>query len=220
MQVRSIISFLALSVLVISCGSKKTKEVEEGKIRPVAYSEGDTLELDPYPPSLSSWLDFFHNKFPDFKNGNFGASGVVLHLEQMPPADGTSGSTPTPYDRIAYNPDSSSYISIFGSTQGDIDQSVTLWKKGPSDRGHVIMNNGPNVTVETADWLANDVFILSRTTVDVKKGTWSPEIYLFSLNDSTFTNFTWTRTVPVDSVIGAADVFLLDSLKSLKKISH
>jgi hypothetical protein len=35
-----------------------------------------------------------------------------------------------------------------------------------------------------------------------------PEIYLFSLKDSTFTNFVWTRTVPMDSLTGRGDDFI------------
>lgn len=97
MPVQRIISILAISILFMSC-KNKTKEVEEGRIRPVAYSEGDTLELDPYPENLASWLAFYGGRFHDFRNGAFLASGVVLHWDSL---------TSSPLQDI---PDSSGYI--------------------------------------------------------------------------------------------------------------
>lgn len=215
-----IMIMLSISIMVFaSCGNKGPQVMEEGRIRPAAYSEGDTLELDPYPTNLAAWMNFFQKKFPHFRNGEFKASGVVLHLDSLPNAGSISDATPDPHEMVVENPDSTWRISIFGGMNGDIDQSVVLWRSRTSDPGKVVMLNGPGTTVESADWLARDVFILSRSTVDIRKGLWTPEVYLFSLNDSTFTNFTWTRSVPVDSVIGAADEFLehMKSGNTLKK---
>lgn len=219
MPLRRTIFFLALTCTTFACGSGKNGSVEEGKIRPVAYSEGDTLELDPYPPNLSLWLAFHGKKLPGFLNGTFRASGVVLHIDSLK-------TVPDPTKHVginsllSWNPDSSMYINIFGNgwtiyppmnalheNTGDIDQEVVLGRSGAREQRSVMLC-GPGETVETADWLGKDVFILSRTTTDVRKNSWAPEIYLFSLKDSTFTNFIWTRTVPIDSLTGRGDDFI------------
>ena len=205
---------LMLSVILIldACRCNRGHGIDEGRIRPVAYGEGDTLELDPYPDDLSEWLAFYQRRLPGFRNGNFRSSGVVLHLDSLVYA--TSNAMGSGRRDLAWNPDSSFFIDINGNRGGDIDQEVILTRSDPLFNW-LLMFNGPGVSVETADWLGKDVFILSRTTVDEKKGIWVPELYLFSLKDSTFTNFVWTRGVPVDSVQGAGDEFL-DTLMAKK----
>lgn len=85
-----------------------------------------------------------------------------------------------------------------------MDQEVSLGGPGPGTR-KILLNNGPSVSVESADWLASDVFLLTQVTTDERQKQWSPEIYLFSLKDSTFTNFTWTRKIPQDSLSGLGE---------------
>ncbi len=202
MPVRRTISMLTLILLTVSCGTHGAKEAEEGKIRPVAYSEGDTLELETYPPNLATWMAFYHDRFPDFRNGTFHASGVVLHLDSLP-----ASTSPEPPDSVrhgfAWSKDGRYYVDI--REAGDIDQEVVLGRADVRDR-RLIMFNGPGDVVETADWLGNDVFVLSRATSDEKQ-EWTPSIYLFSLKDSTFTDFRWVRSIPVERVMGLGDEF-------------
>jgi hypothetical protein len=198
--------------LLCACTGGKEQGEETGKRMPAAYSEGDTLELDPFPKNLQEWMTFYGSHFPGFRNGNFKASGIVLHFDSLPlsqtPPPGPDFRPFLPYaedglhyiDLLSYNTSLSRDSSgMLTASTGDPDQEVVLGDE-KSGRRYQLLYNGPGQSVESADWLGNDEFLLTLLHTDEKQGAWIPEIRLYSRKDSTFTHFLWTRTIPSDSL--------------------
>jgi hypothetical protein len=63
------------------------------------------------------------------------------------------------------------------------------------------MYYGPSQAVEAAAWVNNYDFILGIMSLNDSSTAWIPEIYLFNLKDSTFTNFRLGKTIKVDSLV-------------------
>jgi len=207
------LTILVMVLLLQSCGGDRNVEPLPGRTMPVAYAEGDTLELDPYPPNLSEWMAYYSEQFPGFVNGQFRCSGGTLHMDSLRIAESpVPGPQFRPY--LSFNPDSSAYIDFLSYNTdlaqdtpmkslaqgtGDPDQEVVLGEPATGKRWQ-LMYNGPGSSVEAADWLGKDEFLLALVRTDEKKGDWTPEVYLFSRKDSTFTNFTWSRSISTDSL--------------------
>jgi hypothetical protein len=78
------------------------------------------------------------------------------------------------------------------------------------------MFNGPQTSVETAAWLTNDAFLLGLIQSDETQNTLTPEIMLFNLKDSTFTNFRLNKSIPNERQAMAEGDFM-SSWLTLKK---
>jgi hypothetical protein len=139
------------------------------------------------------------------------ASGVVIHLDPMDTTNFPGFSFPD--TMMAWSPDRSRFLDLWsynhimdtmqdGSiriTGGGPEQIVAL---GDLQRGqrHVLMFNGTGQIAESADWLDNETFVIGLMLVDETTGERTPDIMLFSLKDSTFTDFRYQRAISGDSL--------------------
>ncbi|WP_336514281.1 hypothetical protein [Pollutibacter soli] len=214
-------AFITVSVFIFSCKSRNeddeyNKEKEDPTLSS-AYEENDTLAIKTLPPNLSSWINYYQQFDSAFQLINFKASGVVLHMEEM---NNSSGVTNESVFKVvtAYSPDSTKLIDFWSYLRniepdengnqvmrgGGPDQEVIIAdKKHNSSRQ--LMYNGTQQVVETADWLDNNSFVLGLVNTNETGQIWIPEIYLFNLHDSTFTNFRLNHEIKSDSILLDAD---------------
>ena len=89
-------------------------------------------------------------------------------------------------------------------TGGGPDQEVILADR-IKYRFKQLMYNGTQQVVETADWVDNSTFILGLVNSNETGLIWIPEIFLFNLQDSTFTNFRLNHEIRSDSLLNDAD---------------
>ena len=210
-NVSSLLWLLLLTLVLISCGRKDTSANEEEPtvLVPGHYKENDSLEISPLPENLATWFKYYKQLDTTFRPGNFLASGVSIHLDSLENA--TTGDLSLMedfYPLFAISPDSSQIIDFWSYNQlieknksgelivigGDPDQEVVWINKNTGSKKQ-LMYNGPQQIVETADWITNQSFVLSLINIDEKNTLWVPEIYLFNLTDTTFTNFRYNQTI-------------------------
>ena len=82
---------------------------------------------------------------------------------------------------------------------GDPDQEV-VWINKRIGAKKQLMYNGPQQIVETADWISDQAFMLGMINIDESNTSWNPEILLFNLTDTTFTNFRLQKNLPSDKL--------------------
>lgn len=212
-----ILGLLAWFIFLPSCG-RKDQSAESDLIKagqPENYNENDTLAIHPLPVNLALWIQYYQQTDTSFRLQNFLASGVKLHMNEM--EDATTGDLSLMenfYPLFSYSPDSSQIIDFWSYNQlietnpsgerfvigGDPDQEV-VWIDKTTGTKKQIMYNGPQQFVETADWLNNEAFVLGMMNIDESNKNWSPEIMLFNLKDSTFTNFRFHKTMQADKMV-------------------
>jgi hypothetical protein len=61
------------------------------------------------------------------------------------------------------------------------------------------MFNGPNDLAECADWIGPSALLIGVSHKNTTNDTINAEIFMFQLNDSTYTNFSLNHTVYLDS---------------------
>lgn len=208
-------------IFISSCKNRNEEEIynkeKEDPTLTTAYEENDTLALKVLPQNLDSWINYYHQFDQGFQLINFKASGVVLHMEEM---NNSSGVTDETVFKIvtSYSPDSTRLIDFWSYLRniepdengnpvmrgGGPDQEVIIADKKKNSFKQ-LMYNGTQQVVETADWLDNNSFVLGVVNTNETGQIWIPEIYLFNLHDSTFTNFRLNHDIKSDSVLTDAD---------------
>lgn len=200
---------------LISCGSGKEEPDPDKVAQPSLYLENDSFPAARMPDEISFWIGYYASLDTSVRPGNFRASGVVLHLGPLEEAaSGDFQLLNDFYPLMAFSPDSSrvidwiSYNHLIDTNRdgskklagGEADQQVDLRvpAKGIASQ---LMFNGPMTSVESGAWLTNDAFMLGLIQVDENNKTFTPELMLFNLRDSTFTNFRLNRALP-DSLTG------------------
>jgi hypothetical protein len=201
-----------------SCNRKDSISEDEEMIsagKPENYQENDTLSLKPLPENMLLWINYYQQFDTAFNLQNFKASGVTVHLDSM--EDATTGDLSLMenfFPIFSFSTDSSQIIDFWSYNQlieinksgermvigGDPDQEV-VWINQKTGKKKQIMYNGPLQIVETADWINDQSFILGLINIDETNTNWTPEILLFNLSDSTFTNFRLQKNLPTDKLV-------------------
>jgi hypothetical protein len=211
------ILYVSMLVLVWCCKTKDENadqpiSVEEDKL--MSWKETDTIHLPTIPEGLASWITYYQKSDPAFSLGHFKASGVVLHFDGLP--DAISKGDERSFEKyFQYAPDSASYIDMFSYdhfmdkgmlTDGEADQQVVLGsgKKGIRKQ---LMFNGPSQSVDFADWLSNNSFIIGTTAVSEDGKSMNAQLMIFRLTDSSFTNFDLDHRIPMNSLVPAPQGF-------------
>jgi hypothetical protein len=212
MHVKSIIIVMA-SVFVCLLHACKTKhgQMEDALSSPDHYEEGDTLRVDAaLAPGLLSWIEYHRMSDTGLRMSAMPASGVIIHLDPMDTLGMTWKNYPDTL--MAWSPDRSRFIDIWSYnhvmdtmrdgrlriTGGGPEQIVALNDLRRGQR-HVLMFNGTGQYAESADWLDDQSFVICLMLVDETTGERTPDIMLFNLNDSLFTDFRYVRAIPGDS---------------------
>ncbi|MGL6267005.1 MAG: hypothetical protein ACRC2O_03740 [Chitinophagaceae bacterium] len=224
LKTRGIPIFLVCALMIVSCNRKDTSSAEEELIsagRPENYQENDTLKLNPLPENIAIWINYYQQFDTAFNRQNFKASGVTVHLDSM--EDATTGDLllmENFFPLFSYSPDSSQIIDFWSYNQlieinkagehlvigGDPDQEV-VWINKKTGAKKQIMYNGPLQIVETADWINDQSFIIGMINIDETNTSWTPEILLFNLSDTTFTNFRLQKSLPAEKLVIAGANF-------------
>ncbi len=207
---------LVFILFAISCRNRDAEGSSGEPVRSTqtsAFEEDDILGIKPLPPNISEWMDYYASVDTAFAIHNFKASGVTIHLDSLPNA--ISNANEADYrPLLAYSPDSTRYIDYLSYNQllekdargqwyvsaGDPDQEVRLVDK-KRNLLKQLMFYGPSQAVEAAAWLNNNDFVLGIMSLNDSSTAWIPEIYLFNLKDSTFTNFRSAKYIRVDSLV-------------------
>lgn len=233
MRSARIIYALTLLLLVASCGRRDKVDEADRTDRgdaasPFSYEEGDTLRLQPgQTPNLTQWMRFHSKADSAWKTSRFLASGVNIHIDSM------DGAPPLSEDRmkafgplLSWSPDGSRCIDLWsynrlmesgsdGRTSmvgGGPDQMVAI-SDSSGGRRLQVMFNGPMQLAETADWISPDAFLLGMVNIDESEGTFVPEILLFNLADTVYTNFRYPDTLSLDRLPGGEGGFVAYWLK-------
>ncbi len=215
-----------------SCGNKDnaTNDALEEAAQTAGFQDGDSFPETLLPEEFRFWIDYYKKLDTSVTLSNFKASGVALHfgpLEEATQGDFTLQENF--YPLMAFSPDSSlvidwiSYNHFVETTPdggkkligGEADQEVALLVPGKSI-ARQLMFNGPQTSVETAAWLTNDAFLLGLIQSDESQNAFTPEIMLFNLKDSTFTNFRLNKSIPNERQ-AMADGDFTSSWLTLKK---
>jgi hypothetical protein len=218
-----VILMLCLASCRQSNGESNGKDESPSAYSPFSYEEGDTLRLLPgQAPNLEEWMRFYARTDSAWSISRFPCSGVNIHIDSMEAA-------PTlPMKRMqafaplmAWSRDSSLYIDLWSYNRlievgtdgkpnligGGPDQMVALSDRSGQSRRQV-MFNGPMQVAESADWISADAFLLGMLNLDETSGTASPEIFLFNLSDSVYTNFRYARSMDLGRLPGGGNGFL------------
>lgn len=218
---------LALILCIVSCRQRNAAVQGEDDLpsaaSPFSYEEGDTLRLlKGQAPNLEEWLRFHSEADSGWILSRFQASGVNIHIDSMDPAPPLTQERMMDFaPLLAWSPDSSRSIDLWSYNRlmekgtdgrpfllgGGPDQMVALSDRSGTLRRQ-LMFNGPMQVAETADWLSPDAFLLGMLNLDEKEGTFVPEIMLFDLADSVFTNFRYPGTMPLDRLPGGDKGFV------------
>lgn len=203
----------SLIFLLLACGQKSDKNTAaETSVIPDRYAEGDTLLLlADMAPGLNAWINYHQGSDTGLRIASIPASGVVIHMDPLDTIN-ISG-TRFPDTLMAWSPDRSRYIDIWSYnhvvdtmkdgrlriTGGGPEQMVVLGDQR-SGRRHILMFNGTGQFAESADWLDDQTFVIGMMLVDEATGERTPDIMLFSLKDSVFTDFRYVRTISGDNL--------------------
>ena len=204
-----IVYSIFLMIFLLNCKNKESSKINIDNIDSVsltAIEDTDTLVLKKIPEQLNQWLKFYQQFDPNFALNQFIASGVALHIEDLPNAI-SKGNESDMSDFYRYSPDSSKYVDLVSYNyfrvmnkvfDGEIDQQVVLFDKFKKLKKQ-LMFNGPNDLAECADWIGPTAFLIGVTHKNSTNDTINAEIFMFQLNDSTYTNFSLNHAVYLDS---------------------
>ena len=203
-------------VAIINACNNRGNETQWEETRDPAitnsYEQNDTLAIDVIPENIKLWIDFYHNIDSGFRNGNLKASGVVLHMNDMPEASVKTNESAFG-DLLAYSPDKTKIVDLWSFMQsietdekgnrvlvgGSPDQEVILVDKRENTYRQ-LMYNGTQQIAEAADWLDNNAFLIAMLNTNETGSVLIPELFLFNLQDSTFTNFRPDHEIKTDSL--------------------
>ena len=198
-----------LLIFLLNCKNKEGSKINIDNIDSVSLTsieDTDTLVLKKIPEQINQWLKYYQQFDSNFTISQFVASGVALHIEDLPDAI-SKGNENEMADFFRYSPDSSKYVDLVSYNyfrvktklfDGEIDQQVVLFDKFKKLKKQ-LMFNGPNDLAESADWIGPTAFIIGVTHKNITNDTINAEIFMFQLNDSTYTNFNLNHTVYLDS---------------------
>ena len=190
---------------------------------PLSYREGDTLRLDPgEAPNLAAWFDFYSKADPGWRSSGFTASGGNIHSDSFDLAPDISTERMKAFaPLLSWSPDSSLCLDLWSYNrlvESDADGRPVLAGGGPDQmvvlsdasglRRRQVLFNGPMQVTETADWVTKDAFVMGMLNIDESAGLVTPEILLFNLSDTLYTNFRYARPIPVDSLPAGDNGFL------------
>jgi hypothetical protein len=206
-------AFVLMLTALAACGGKKTRTTDpETSVMPDRYEEGGVLRIqEDRAPGLFDWISYHRRSDTAISLASMPASGVVIHMD---PLD-TMSSAPVlcPDTLLAWSPDRSRYIDLWSYNHiidttpegrirmigGGPEQMVVIGER-ISGRRWSLMFNGTGQYAESADWLDPNTFVIGMMLVNESSGERTPEIMLFSLADSTFTDFRYVRAIPSDSL--------------------
>lgn len=204
----------AFIFLLLSACKGKIDQVDDThpSLNPDRYQEGDTLNFQAsQAPTLFDWINYHRRSDSGLKIASMPASGVVIHLDPMDTTNFSAFNFPDTL--MAWSPDRSRFLDIWSYnhvmdtvkdgririTGGGPEQIVALGDLRSGQR-YVLMFNGTGQVAESADWLDNQTFLIGVMLVDEATGERTPDIMLFSLKDSMFTDFRYKRAIPGDSL--------------------
>lgn len=191
------------------------------------YPEGAIFPAAQLPKALGDWLSYYQAIDSSVRLERFPGSGVALHFGPLEPAAaGDLGLKKAFYPLMAFSPDSSRALDwmsyghqwttdekgVVHLTGGDTDQEVDLLEPARG-RAHQLLFNGPESLVESAGWLGNQAFMLGTIQADPERQSFIPEILLFNLKDSTFTNFRLNHSLPDSLLVKAGNSYTRHWLK-------
>jgi hypothetical protein len=228
-----------LSILMIVCilffsscyNNKKSDQITQ--IEFDNLTENDTISLKNIPINLSTWLNFYSKKDPEFKLSNFKASGVILHMLDMKKIDTLTNSQRKFEALFEFSPNKKRYIDIWTYGQVDLPDSVwnsriTLYRQllnGEPDQQVVlgemggsryeIMYNGPANLTEIIDWINDDQFLISLTSNEQDKQI--VELFVFDIKQKIFTNFRLNHSLNVSDQQNAYLEFWIQETDKLIK---
>jgi len=216
MLVKAIHNVIILTIVVFllpACKGKKDQATEtDAFYHPANYQEGDTVSFEAsQAPALFDWINYHRRSDSGLNIASMPASGVVIHLDPMDTTNFPGFSFPD--TMMAWSPDRSRFLDLWsfnhimdtmqdGSiriTGGGPEQIVALVDLHRGQR-HVLMFNGTGQIAESADWLDNQTFVIGMMLLDEATGERTPDIMLFSLKDSMFTDFRYKRAIASDSL--------------------
>lgn len=195
--------------LLMNCRNRNENQVNFENIDTISLTsieETDTLTLKVMPDQLGKWLNYYRQFDTGFNLNAFIASGVALHIDDLPNAI-IHGNEKSMADLFQYSPDSTKYVDLISYNYtrekntlfpGEIDQQVVLADKSRKLYKQ-LMFNGPEDLAECADWIGPTALLLGVTHKNPIGDTLTAEIFMFQLNDSTYTNFRLNHTVVLDA---------------------
>ena len=201
------------AVILSSCNGRVDQHAATGtSFNPDRFNEGDTLSLDPRQDlSLTAWISYHRLSDSGLNLTSMPASGVIIHLDPMDTINIPLSSFPDTV--MAWSPDRSRYLDIWSYnhildtlrdgrirlTGGGPEQIVALGDLRSGQR-HILMFNGTGQIAESVDWLDDQTFVIGMMLFDEATGERTPDIMLFSLKDSVFTDFRYLRAISGDSL--------------------
>jgi hypothetical protein len=231
---KTLLTLLLASCILWSCGRRNGESGDEQKEyekpgSPFTYEEGDTLRAGVHPPlNLQAWFAHYARMDSAFRNAGFRASGVRIHIDSFETVNSPETAQTTQIaPLLSPSPDSTQLLDIWSYNRlvetdsrgrkavvgGGPDQQV-IWIDTRSGKRRQILFNGSNQAVETADWLDDRSFVLGMMNIDEPLGQWTPEILLFNLDDSAYTNFRYPKPLAIDSLPRAGRDFITTWLES------
>lgn len=224
---KQLVIYCTLLLLLWSCRNKDRQAEPvaiEDEEELMAWEENDTLRLSSIPMGLDSWLGYYHSLDTGFRLANFKASGVVLHFNELDDPE-TRGDEDTMKEYFIFSLDSSRYLDLFSYdhfinngelVEGEADQQVTIADPGRGKKKQLLFV-GPSQSADFADWLTNDVFMLGITSRSEDGKRLDAQLLVFSLPDSTFTNFNLDHSLPIDRLMAGPRGFTGPYLDKLRK---
>lgn len=186
---------ICIALFSIHCGSKEDESsVSADNI--LLYDMGDTLAQQHIPSSIQNWFTYYKQIDKGFTLGNFKASGVNLHIADLPKA--ISKGNEAAFNAIHfYSTDKKKYLDLFSYNYmldkgkyvaGEIDQQVVLVDQQNGSKKQ-LMYYGPTQWAEAAGWLNDHSFLLAVSSKTDDDKHIRSELFLFNLTDSLYTNF-------------------------------
>jgi hypothetical protein len=199
------IGFFILMLFLLNCRGKNENQINVENIDTISLTsieEKDTLTLKIMPDQMGKWLQYYQQFDTAFKISAFIASGVALHIDDLPDAI-INGNEKEMADLFHYSSDSTKYVDLISYNftrekdklyPGEIDQQVILADKTRKLKKQ-LMFNGPADLAECADWIGPTALLIGVTHKNPSGDTINAEIFMFQLNDSTYTNFRLNHSI-------------------------
>jgi hypothetical protein len=204
---------VVLLCALAACGGPKSgAEDPDPSVIPGRYEEGGALRIQQgLAPGLFEWIEYHRRSDTALSLAKMPASGVVIHIDPLDTLP--SATTLLPDTLLSWSPDRSRYIDLWSYnhiidttpqgrmriTGGGPEQMIVIGER-VSGRRWSLMFNGTGQYAESADWLDPNTFVIGMMLIDESSGERTPEIMLFSLADSTFTDFRYVRAIRSDSL--------------------
>lgn len=201
-----LILFFLISLFMLSCAGKHKNELQNDyKSNILLYEEGDTLKKEILPKVISDWISFYHDLDTGFTLGNFKASGVHLHISDLPEAISKGNENDFQFF-FAFSPSKLMYLDLFSYSYildndkilaGEVDQQIVLGNYTNNSKKQLLYY-GPSQSAETAGWLSENSFLIAILNRNENNKIFTPELMLFNINDSLYTNFQLDHAISLD----------------------